>query len=206
MRNARISLFACLALVSAGLATAARAEDVPDKGAFVQRLFAVKSFDQKKTFACFARRYDAAHLAQHPRQKVTAMKLLLVVEKVPAEDGSLNYSFRVGTSLRNKRDTFQTPGDCGHAQATADKDGQLQIECGVECDGGGITLSLAEADKAVMLRLSQIAMWNMKKPNAEPLTLQAGTDDGVFRLDRVDAEQCASLVPDKDELAELRRK
>jgi hypothetical protein len=30
----------------------------------------------QKTYACFVRRYDANHLAQHPKQKVRAMKLL----------------------------------------------------------------------------------------------------------------------------------
>ena len=31
----------------------------------------------QKTYACFVRRYDASHLAQHPKQKVSAMKLLV---------------------------------------------------------------------------------------------------------------------------------
>jgi hypothetical protein len=27
----------------------------------------------QKTYACFVRRYDASHLAQHPKQKISAM-------------------------------------------------------------------------------------------------------------------------------------
>jgi hypothetical protein len=205
MHKIRLSLFACLALVGTGLAGAARADDVPDNGAFAQRLLAAKSFD-KKTYACFVRRYDAKHLAQHPRQKVTAMRLLLAVEKVPEDEGSLRYSFSLGTNLRNKKGNFLSTGNCGHAQAAATKDAELSIECSAECDGGGVTVSLADADKVLMVRLNQIAIWDSGKPNAEPQTLEAGIDDGVFHLDRVDVEQCASMVTDKDELAALRRK
>lgn len=33
-----------------------------------------------KAYACFVRRYDAEHLARHPKQKVAAMKLLISAE------------------------------------------------------------------------------------------------------------------------------
>ncbi|MFG3598051.1 hypothetical protein [Bradyrhizobium sp. RDI18] len=49
----------------------------------------------QKTYACFVRRYDANHLAQHPKQKVGAMKLLVTAEDAP-EDKTVNYSFRPG--------------------------------------------------------------------------------------------------------------
>ncbi|MCK1515690.1 hypothetical protein IVB22_24675 [Bradyrhizobium sp. 190] len=55
----------------------------------------------RKTYACFVRRYDASHLAQHPKQKVSAMKLLVTAEDAP-EDKTVNYSFRVWE--RNKPD------------------------------------------------------------------------------------------------------
>jgi hypothetical protein len=38
-----------------------------------------------KTYACFVRRYDASHLAQHPKQKVGAMKLLVTAEDAPED-------------------------------------------------------------------------------------------------------------------------
>ncbi|WP_213288494.1 hypothetical protein [Bradyrhizobium sp. sGM-13] len=37
----------------------------------------------QKTYACFVRRYDANHLAQHPKQKISAMKLLVTAEDAP---------------------------------------------------------------------------------------------------------------------------
>lgn len=36
--------------------------------------------------------------------------------------------------------------------------------------------------------------------------LVAGADDKIFRLDRADLEECRSLVTDREELAEMRRK
>jgi hypothetical protein len=38
----------------------------------------------EKSYACFVRRYDANHLAQHPKQKVSAMKPLATAENAPA--------------------------------------------------------------------------------------------------------------------------
>jgi len=203
MRNAqvRIPALACLALVLAAPLSAARADEVADNGAFTQRLFAVKSFE-KKTYACFVRRYDAKHLAQHPRQKVSAMRVLLTAEKLP-EDGELHYAFQVGVNFRNQRTNFASSGDCGHTEASESNKGELVINCSVECDGGGIAVGLAADDKAVMLRLERMHLWG---PKDEERELEAGADDGVFRLDRVDTAECASLVTDHAEQAALRHK
>jgi hypothetical protein len=51
--------------------------------AFDNRMFAGPL--REKTYACFVRRYDASHLAQHPRLKVSAMKLMVTAENPPEE-------------------------------------------------------------------------------------------------------------------------
>src|SRR5205085_12170169 len=53
------------------------------EAAFDKRVFA--GAIGKKASACFVRRYDASHLAQHPKQKVAAMKLLVTAENHPKE-------------------------------------------------------------------------------------------------------------------------
>jgi hypothetical protein len=207
--------FSVLASLSAMLSTLAlvvsptspaHAEDTPGAGTFAQRLFAAKSFDQK-TYACFVRRYDAAHLKQHPLQKVSAMKLLLTAENVP-EDKTVLYSFRIGVNFRHRSGNFDSSGDCGQAMAAETKDGELSIHCAVDCDGGGVEVGLSKAsDRSVILRLEQVRIWDASKPDEDAThTLQGGADDRVFRLDRVDAEQCASLISDRKELAAMRRK
>jgi hypothetical protein len=37
----------------------------------------------QKTHACFVRRYDTNDLAQHPKQKISAMQLLVTAEDAP---------------------------------------------------------------------------------------------------------------------------
>jgi len=204
MNKMRI-FFTSLALL-AGATVAARAEDAPGASDFVTRLFAVKSIDHK-IYACFVRHYDAAHLAQHPLQKVSAMKLLLTVENVP-DDAELQYSFRIGVNFRNRPGNFDSSGSCGRAEASTTKEGELEIDCSVDCDGGGVAVALAGSDnKAVILRLDQIRIWDAKKPDPDAAqSLRGGADDRVFRLDRVDTENCASLVADRKELAAMRHK
>jgi len=206
MRKILVLFPTCLAALLAGMTIGARAEDAAGAGDFAKRLFAVKSIDQK-TYACFVRRYDAEHLAHHPLQKVSAMKLLLTVEKVP-EDAALEYSFRVGVNFRNRPGNFDSSGDCGHAQASETKEGELEIHCSVDCDGGGVQVGLAKAsDKSVILRLDQMRIWDANKPDEEAThELRGGADDRVFRLDRADVDQCASLVADRKELAAMRHK
>ena len=70
----------------------------------------------QKTYACFVRRYDASHLAQHPKQKVSAMKLLVTAEDAP-EDKTVNYSFRLGFKYRHRAGNFDSSGYCNHIVA-----------------------------------------------------------------------------------------
>ncbi len=51
-----------------------------EKAQFDKRMFGKEPAPKAKTYACFVRRYDADHLARHPHQKVTRMKLLFTSE------------------------------------------------------------------------------------------------------------------------------
>lgn len=197
-----------IVLLSASVALAAaaaipgRAEEPVDTTAFAQRLFAVKAVD-KKTYACFVRRYDADHLKHHPLQKVSAMKMLVTVEK-SEEDASLLYGFRMGLSFRGRAAAFSSSGGCSDAKALPDG-GRMMISCSVECDGGGLYVTLASGDKSIVVDLDQIRIWNDSKPDEDAEhSLRAGADDKSFRLDRANVEECASLVPDHDELEAMR--
>ncbi|MCA6118433.1 hypothetical protein J6524_26680 [Bradyrhizobium sp. WSM 1738] len=72
----------------------------------------------QKTYACFVRRYDANHLAQHPRQKVSAMMLLVTAEEA-SEDKPVNYSFRQTSirSAKHRSGNFDSGGYCSHIAA-----------------------------------------------------------------------------------------
>lgn len=101
----RNPLFVALTFVMSAAATAfvyrpAHAQDGIDKAkaaAFDKRLFAGPVGE--KTYACFVRQYDGSHLTQHPKQKVSAMKLLVTAEIPPAEKTT---SYQRGTVERRQ--------------------------------------------------------------------------------------------------------
>jgi hypothetical protein len=176
----------------------------PDN-AFANKLYAADVTQQKKTFACFVREYDAAHLAKHPQQKVSAMKLLVTAELMP-EDESPNHSFSLGLKFRSKPGDFRSGGSCGHAKVSESENGKEHLGCSVDCDGGSIDVELSADAKSTIVRVGSVVIWDPKKPDTEDrLHLNGGTDDRVFRLDRAPLEMCKSLVNDKDELVVLRK-
>jgi hypothetical protein len=200
-----------LAAAAGFAADPALADDGPDI-TFAKRMFA-GSAPKPKGYACFVRRYDAAHMAQHPLQKVTVMKLLISAEMVP-DDKVFEYSFRLGVNFRDRPGDFDSSGDCGHAAAAKVPDDAdtipsgVDMSCGVDCDGGGVTVSLANKDASVIVKpLERIRIWKGKDPDESAATaLNAGADDKIFRLDRTKLDECTPLVADRKELAAMRHK
>jgi hypothetical protein len=159
---------------------------------------------REKTYACFVRHYDASHLAQHPRQKVSAMKLLVTAEN-PPEEKTTNYSFRIGVQYRHRTGKFDSSGFCNHVVAEGKGD-EIRYGCGVDCEGGGINVAMKD-DKSAIIRLERIVVWERNKQDEDASdALLAGTDDKIFRVDRADLRECAELVTDRKELAALRHK
>jgi hypothetical protein len=191
--------YACIVAAIAAVvgANACHAQESVDKAkatAFDTRMFAGPL--SQKTYACFVRRYDASHLAQHPKQKVSAMKLLVTAEDAP-EDKTVNYSFRLGFKYRHRAGNFDSSGYCNHTVAEK-TGGEIRLGCGVDCEGGGIN---------VLIRLQRIRIWERNKPDDDASNdLVAGADDKIFRVDRADLHECSELVTDRKELAALRHK
>jgi hypothetical protein len=199
------------ALTLAALTSVARADegdDIREAGkaeseACNERMYAGPPGD--KAYACFVRRYDADHLARHPKQKVAAMKLLISAE-VDKEDKELHNSFRLGFRYRHRSGDFDSSGSCNHAVFTRNGS-EVRLGCGVDCDGGGIGVALSKDDKSAIVRLERVRVWQNNKPDDDAEhALVGGADDRIFRLDRTDTSECASLVTDRKELAALRHK
>jgi hypothetical protein len=194
------------AVVAAVSAAGLAAEEGIDKAtadAFDVRMFAKPPGN--KAYACFVRRYDPEHLARHPKQKVSAMKLLMTAE-IPPDENTTNYSFRLGVKYRHRAGDFDSSGGCGHVTAE-DAGHEIRFGCGVDCDGGGIVVAMSKDDKSAVIRLERVRIWQNNKPDEEAEdSLVAGADDKIFRLDRVEASGCASLVTDRKELAAIRHK
>ncbi len=198
-------------LLAAALVLAARpglADQQQADADFAKRMFAGSA--GKKSYACFTRHYDAAHLAQHPLQKVSVMRLLIGAEKAP-DDQVLEYSFRLGVNFRDRPGDFDSSGECGHAPTVRNPDTDppvtagIDFQCDVDCDGGGIAVNLANGDGSLIVKLDRITIWKGKDRDDSATGLTGGADDKVFRLDRANLSECTSLVTDRKELAAMRR-
>ena len=194
-----------LAALAAAAPLAAHADDDgidPAKAkAFDSRVFAGPVGN--KAFACFVRRYDASHLAQHRKQKVTAIKLLVTAENHAGEPTS--YAYKAGFQLRDRSGNFDGGSSCGHE---TDEDGKNEIRftCDIACGGGGLDIAMSTDNKSAIVHLEIIGVRDRKHPKRDELTLEGGTDDKVFRVDRVDNAECAELLPGNKEFASLQRK
>jgi len=196
----RILLALSLATITCGEASARREIDRIRAEDFDRRMFG-GPVGQKKSHACFVRAYGAEHLARHPGQKVAAMKVLIEAEYAP-EDKITNYSFSLDFKYRKRSGHFDSSGHCNHIIAE-DAGDEIRYGCGVDCDGGGIGIAMSKDDKSAIIHLERIRIWQNSKPDDEGSELVAGSDDKVFRLDRVDIRECATLVTDRKELAAL---
>ena len=154
MKRRWIAVIAASALLAAA-GQSVRAEDAKKDNEFANKLYAADVTKQKKTYACFVRQYDSGHLAKHPLQKVTAMKLLVTAEAVP-EDEKLNHMFRMDVKLRNRSGNFNSGGGCGHVKVSETPNGKEHLSCSVDCDGGGISMELTADNKATLIKLDSI--------------------------------------------------
>lgn len=206
MKRLWIATLTAAAIMAASAGAGRAEEEGIDKAradAFDARMFARPP--GKKAYACFVRRYDADHLAHHPEQKVSAMKLLVSAE-IPPDQKTTNYSFRLGAKYRHRPADFDSSGDCGHVVAK-ESGREIRLGCGVDCDGGGIDVAPSKDDKSAIVRLERITVWQRNKPDDDAAdALLAGAGDNIFRLDRAKASDCAELVTDRKELAAIRHK
>jgi hypothetical protein len=206
MRLIRVFLLTVAAISLPAVPGPAVADDAQQAETdFAKRVFA-DTIDKATEYACFSRHYDAQHLAEHPLQKVSVMKLLVSAER-DAGDKKLAYSFRLGVNFRNRPGDFDSSGDCAHLTGDDATKQKIDFGCGVDCDGGGISINLAQDNASVIVKLEAIRIWKGKDNDDDAATeLKAGADDKVFRLDRANVNDCASLATNRKELAAMRHK
>ena len=199
MRMTPILIVACLGFL-ASAAVAAPREDAK-LADFAQRMFATKPFKHKVS-ACFVRTYDDAHLARHQGQTVTAMKMLVAAEKL-AEDGELSYSYDIGVTFRDRKGDYISNYDCGHARLSDGPRGHAEVSCHDGCEEGGVTIALAPDKKAITVKVLDVGLSPADRPRDQNawFSFHGGPEDRVFRLDRVDMENCKSLMEHGDEVA-----
>jgi len=144
---------------------------------------------------CYERVYDAAHLREHPAQKVEALLFRLRYHRHTPDkanpDGQRNYYFDLGARLKGRERLLKAAGECVPGD-------RARISCGVDCDGGGILVRPApdqgrltvSFDKLISrIRMSE----NCDGSEEDGVDLTPGQDDKEFRLGKVNAATCKML-------------
>jgi hypothetical protein len=144
--------------------------------------------------ACFTRRYDAAHLARHPQQRITRMTFMLRVSSYATEgrtqpaarlEERVYYQFGLAVQRRGEKRTLRTSGNCS---------GDDKIRCAVDCDGGGVEIARSGESLLVTLDNERGIQMLGDCDGAKGVWIKAGVDDKVFRVDPAPAETCKALA------------
>lgn len=137
--------------------------------------------------ACFARRYDDAHLLSHPRQNVSDVRILAYRPDWPQAESIVNLEFR----FRGVSEAFQLSGGCRPVAGKA-----KVLDCAVECDGGLFSIR-REASGALMVDIpAGLALCDGDE--ALPAGARFGSDDRRFRLSADKLAACRDLIWDDE--------
>ena len=159
-----------------------------------------------KTSACFAAHYDHRHLAAHPGQHTTAMRLSLLRD----HDGEPDFTMRLAMERRERKQPFHVVGYCSHAvedplspplTAEARRKRETRLICmargglgGSAEEGGEFELEIAADRGSMMLRADDgLSGWNGWDQSGPSDFVELGDEDRVFRLKPVDRAACAEL-------------
>ena len=130
---------------------------------------------------CFARVYDAAHLAAHPRQRIADVAIRLVLRK---SDGALRLDHTLAVHFKGSRQLYWSGGSCSEFKG-------LAAECYVEGDGGHATLSLSADGQTLTARFDKLNVWRPQDAADETnMQIDRGPDDKIARLARASLSAC----------------
>ena len=151
--------------------------------------------------ACFGRTYDAAHLKQHPKQRVTSFHLFRdftpdatkempqeTREKMIADDGDGGMQIMAYVRFRDRTGLFFNGLSCMNYAESG-------VRCGIDCDGGGFRLK-PSGDSLLLENNGFVVIGGCgaSEDEAEQADqVLPGADDKVFRLDRKSVAECRAL-------------
>lgn len=152
---------------------------------------------------CYARDYDAAHLARHPGQRVTAMRVVRratprtrrnEAEELASAKHLTGVAFaRIAIRLRETKSRLWS----GYFSCTASRDGRMRCSSG-ECDGGAMMIQAAPGgglrvylDPASDSDAQHFTVVGCDSaPNGQSISLSIKTDSTPFLLKRASLAQC----------------
>jgi hypothetical protein len=151
---------------------------------------------ESKVYACYARHYDAVHLQTHKKQNVRDM--VLFVHSYVDGDSGRQYLVQMGVTFRKFKTGFQTGGGCSPTE-----DGKPGLNCGIDCDGGAIDVSVKDAKSIDVSIPYGVSYWDPNSDDDQPPRARFGDDDKLFRLERTKMSDCLPFASDDEDKAEM---
>jgi hypothetical protein len=153
--------------------------------------------------ACYSRTYDAAHLKAHPRQMTQNVMLSLRYQQG-------QHIVRIMLQEKNRPAPLYIVGGCGWSdKANLGVDDkplvkEFKATSGLDCnafsglnsdeEGGDYPIDFAADGKSLTLYLvDQTSAWSGPDQKKKTIRMRLGSEDLIFRLDRVDAAACRSM-------------
>ena len=170
-----------LALPIAGRAYAAGASEFDLLG---------KDPGKDAAYSCFSRHYDVAHLSSHPRQNVTNMSVFVESTYDAESDSHRDDYLKIGINFRHLDKPFVVDGGCEMVNG--------KLSCGGDCGGGGTFEVTTKGKTSIYVSIPDGApVYDPTDEDADtPKGAAFGSDDKLFRLGRVDVNQCQSIMSD----------
>jgi hypothetical protein len=152
--------------------------------------------------ACFGRTYDDAHLRKHPRQRVTSFHILR--DFSPDTNAEFEHQSRedmlsadgadgiIGLAayvrLRGRKGVYSNHFSCR-------RDDKGAMRCGIDCDGG--SFSARPSGGSLLIQNEGFVVvggcGGSEEDAMNPVFIDPGADDKVFRLDNQPLAQCTAL-------------
>ena len=124
------------------------------------------------TAACWQRSYSDAHLARHPRQKVTQVRFDLYYSEMEhhvAGEGSYAFSIQ-----------FTTPTREGWTGGLCYEDARGKVICGGDCDSGALAVRNSGTEGSLLLEMLSGGMTLTDCGDETPFYMSAEPDDKLF--------------------------
>jgi len=169
---------------------------------------------EKDRSACFTRVYDAAHLRQHPRQKITSMRIWLRYEQMSGGVEGLALDLGIAIVKRGEPVPLFAQGDCIWDERanvnTSDRrmvkalnkdeaavcmiSAQPDVFESTSAEEGGYLLMDRGKDRDTLMVYLDDGMTMVKRAaRRKHLFVKFGSDDRVFMLRRTDIKDCAAV-------------
>ena len=133
---------------------------------------------------CYSRTFDKAHLAAHPKQRITAMSL--VVAPMAASGDLRLWPYAMIVRMKGEKAALWQTETCEVDEAGA-------FRCTVACDGGHVRLGLPEAGPGLRVELSDnYTLQGGCGDDRRTIVLSARTEEPSYALDARDMKVCRS--------------